>query len=96
VLTGATPDPFVAPMGDGYRERHDIGHFCLAIDPERFIGRETYDALMAQYLAGLRASPSKHGKPVLAPGDREWLTMEERERVGIPVDPDTARFLGLV
>ncbi len=95
VLTGATPDHLVGPMGDGHTEPHDIGHFCLAIDPERFVGREAYDALMAQYLAGLRSSPAKAGGPVLAPGDREWQTMEERDRTGIPVDPDTARFLDL-
>jgi ureidoglycolate dehydrogenase (NAD+) len=95
VLTGATPDHLVTPMGEGHVEPHNIGHFCLAIDPERFVGRETYDAVMAQYLSGLRASPAKAGEAVLAPGDREWLTMEERGRTGIPVDPDTARFLKL-
>jgi len=94
-LTGATPDPFVLPMGAGHGERHDIGHFCLAVDPERFVGRETYEALMAQYLAALRASPARQGETVLAPGDREWRTMAERDRTGIPVDPDTARFLEL-
>jgi len=95
VLTGATPDHLVWPMGDGHLEPHDIGHFCLAIDPERFVGREAYEALMAQYLAGLRSSPARGGGTVLAPGDREWRTMEERHRIGIPVDPDTARFLEL-
>jgi LDH2 family malate/lactate/ureidoglycolate dehydrogenase len=95
VLTGATPDHLVTPMGEGNRKLHDIGHFCLAIAPERFAGRQTYDALMVQYLAGLRASPARTGEPVLAPGDREWRTMEERSRTGIPVDPDTARFLEL-
>ena len=95
VLTGATPDHLVTPMGEGHEEPHDIGHFCLAIDPARFVGREAYDRLMAEYLAGLRASPARAGETVLAPGDREWLTMEERARTGIPVDPDTARFLDL-
>lgn len=97
ILTGATPDPFVPPMNpeDEAPEPHDIGHFCLAIDPERFVGRQAYDTLMAQYLAGLRSAPGKPGMPILAPGDREWRTMAERERTGIPVDPDTARFLAL-
>lgn len=95
VLTGARPDPFVPPMGGESWERHDIGHFCLAIDPERFVGRETYDALMTQYLAGLRSSQARPGDAVMAPGDREWRVMDERDRTGIPVDPDTARFLGL-
>ncbi|WP_245416170.1 Ldh family oxidoreductase [Microvirga sp. 17 mud 1-3] len=97
VLSGATPDPFVPAMNpdEGNLEPYDIGHFCLAIDPERFVGRQAYDALMAQYLAGLRATPGKNGASTLAPGDREWKVMEERERDGIPVDPDTARSLGL-
>ena len=98
ILTGATPDPFVPPMNpeDGSPPRpHDIGHFCLAIDPERFVGRQGYEALMAQYLASLRSAPSLSGEPLLAPGDREWQVMEERERDGIPLDPDTARFLAL-
>ncbi|MBF9231951.1 Ldh family oxidoreductase [Microvirga sp. BT350] len=99
VLTGSTPDHLVVPMNpeDGNATRHDIGHFCLAIDPERFIGREGYDALITQYLAGLRASPgSAPDTPMLAPGDREWATMEEREMLGIPVDPTTAAFLKLI
>ncbi|QFU17993.1 Ldh family oxidoreductase [Microvirga thermotolerans] len=95
VIAGARPDHLVPPMNpeDGsLPQAHDIGHFCLAIDPERFVGRAGYDALMAQYLEGLRRAPASQA---LAPGDREWRTLEERERSGIPVDPDTARFLRL-
>ena len=33
-------------------------------------------------------------KEVMAPGDREWRVEAERERDGIPVDPETAAFLG--
>ena len=32
---------------------------------------------------------------VIAPGDREWRVEAERERNGIPVDPETVAFLGL-
>ncbi|NIX75356.1 Ldh family oxidoreductase [Microvirga terricola] len=98
ILTGSTPDHLVPPMNpeEGEPKPHDIGHFCLAIDPERFVGRAGYDALMQQYLTGLRESPGRSGAEILAPGDREWRTMEQRNRDGIPVDPDTARFLKLV
>ncbi|MBZ6075663.1 Ldh family oxidoreductase [Microvirga puerhi] len=97
ILTGASPDPFVPPMNPdgGSVQPYDIGHFCLAIDPERFVGRQAYDGLMARYLAGLRTTPGKNAAPALAPGDREWRVMEERERTGIPIDPDTARFFAL-
>ena len=30
----------------------------------------------------------------MAPGDREWQVEAERERDGVPLDPDTAAFLG--
>lgn len=97
VLTGAIPDPHVPPMNPehGAHEPHDIGHFCLAIDPARFAGQATYERLITDYLAALRTSRPRAGEPVLAPGDREWQVMAEREAHGIPVDPDTAAFLGL-
>ena len=31
----------------------------------------------------------------MAPGDREWKVEAERKRDGIPVDRETAQFLGL-
>jgi ureidoglycolate dehydrogenase (NAD+) len=97
VLTGAAPDPAMLPMTgtDDYATPRDVGHFCLAIDPDRFVGRATYDALMAQYLAALRSSPAQKGVTILAPGDREWMIETERRATGIPIDGETAVVLGI-
>ncbi|MBM9403793.1 Ldh family oxidoreductase [Gluconacetobacter azotocaptans] len=98
VLTGATTDPHMIPMTetDDRSTARNVGQFCLAIDPARFVGRAAYEAAMADYLGLLRQVPSTgDSRPVMAPGDREWETARHRARDGIPIDPDTRRFLGL-
>jgi LDH2 family malate/lactate/ureidoglycolate dehydrogenase len=97
ILTGGTLDHDMRPMfrTDDFITPRNLGHFCLAIDPGRFVGRATYDMAMTRYLAALRAVPARAGERVLAPGDREWATEEERVRTGIPIDRETAAFLGL-
>ncbi|CAO3428734.1 Ldh family oxidoreductase [Azospirillum endophyticum] len=97
VLVGGSLDSRCIPMTgtDDIATPRNIGHFCLAIDPARFVGREAYDALITQYLADLRGAPARPGKMILAPGDREWAVEAERRRDGIPIDPETAAFLKL-
>lgn len=98
ILTGAVPDPDMIPMTetDNRTTPRNVGQFCLAIDPARFVGRAAYDRAMADYLRQLRAVPPTDGDhPVMAPGDREWETARRRAGEGIPIDPDTRRFLGL-
>jgi ureidoglycolate dehydrogenase (NAD+) len=97
VLTGGTLDHEVIAMfrTDDFRSPRNLGHFCLAIDPDRFVGRAAYDAAIMRYLAALRAVPARQGERVLAPGDREWETEAARLRTGIPIDRDTAEFLDL-
>ena len=97
VLTGGTLDHAMRPMfrTDDFTTPRNLGHFCLAIDPGRFVGRAAYDNTMTHYLAGLRAVPARAGERVLAPGDREWDTEAARARTGIPIDRETAAVLGL-
>lgn len=97
VLTGTVVDDQIIPMvgSDDLSTPRNLGQFCLAIDPARFSGAGAFEATMAGYLDRLRAAPAREGKAVLAPGDREWAVEAERLRDGIPVDADTASFLGL-
>jgi LDH2 family malate/lactate/ureidoglycolate dehydrogenase len=98
MLTGAAPDPAMLPMTgtEDFSTPRNVGHFCLAFDPDRFVGRSTYDILITRYLAALRASPTRSGVPALAPGDREWMVESERSNTGIPVDHETAAVLGII
>jgi LDH2 family malate/lactate/ureidoglycolate dehydrogenase len=97
ILTGGTLDHLMIRMAetDDFKTSRRMGHFCLAIDPDRFAGRALFDEAITRYLADLRASVAQDGKSVMAPGDREWAVEAERKRTGIPVDLQTARFLGL-
>jgi len=80
---------------DDFETPRRMGHFCLAIDPDRFAGRALFDEAIAGCTADLRASAAREGQSVMAPGDREWEIEAERARTGIPVDLQTAEFLGL-
>lgn len=98
LLTGTTLDGDFIPMyggGDSSTPRN-MGHFVLVIDPDKFVGRELFGAMITRYLASLRGAAVRKGaERVMAPGDREWDEMAQRQAEGVPVDPDTIRFLGL-
>jgi LDH2 family malate/lactate/ureidoglycolate dehydrogenase len=95
-LTGGTPDCHMARMSGAKTPAYrNAGHFFLAIDPARFAGAAEFAQTMMTYLAALREAPAKEGGAVLAPGDREWAVAAERDATGIPIDPETAAFLGL-
>jgi len=98
LLTGTTLDTDLIPMYGGTDKTtpRNLGHFVLVIDPAKFVGREMFGAMITAYLASLRAAPVRQGaERVMAPGDREWEEMARRLAEGVPVDPDTVRFLGL-
>jgi LDH2 family malate/lactate/ureidoglycolate dehydrogenase len=96
-FTGGAMDNEMLSMtrGGDWSTPRNLGHFFFAIDPDRFAGRAAYDAAMRSYLTALRAVPPIGAGRVMAPGDREWEVADRRRREGIPVDIETAQFLGL-
>jgi ureidoglycolate dehydrogenase (NAD+) len=98
VLTGVLAGAGVrAGVGELYGETHkplDTGHFHLAIDPERTIGRDRFAAVLEGLLGELRAIPPAPGfDEVLVAGDPEDRARAERERTGIPIEPGLWRTL---
>jgi ureidoglycolate dehydrogenase (NAD+) len=96
LLTGTTLDPDFIPMygTDNNHEPRNMGHFVLVIDPAKFVGAEMFARAIGSYLTSLRSAPARAGGgPIMAPGDREWAEAERRSREGVPIGPDTARFL---
>jgi LDH2 family malate/lactate/ureidoglycolate dehydrogenase len=96
LLTGTTLDPDFIPMygTDNISEPRNMGHFIMIIDPARFVGAEMFGLAIQGYLAALRSAPATPDGRVMAPGDREWEEADRRDVDGIPIDPDTASFLG--
>ena len=73
----------------------DAGIGAVGVVRSSHFGAAVFAEGMRRYLAALRAAPARPGEAVMAPGDREWRVEAERARDGIPLDPDTAAFLGL-
>lgn len=97
VLTGMRLSFDIAPMGGpDFATPRGMGAFVVAIRPDAFIDRDSFDAAMRRYLDRLRGSRTAPGASVMAPGDREWAEAERRRQDGIPVDPVTIEdFTGL-
>lgn len=90
VLTGMNLSFEIAPMaGPDFSTPRGLGAFVLALRPDAFVERAVFEDGMRRYLQALRASPSRPGTRVLAPGDREWAEAARREREGVPIDPVT-------
>lgn len=84
VLTGANYGFFVKHTTD--KEKANVGHFMMAIDIDKvssldfFLERiEKYK----EYIKGLRKI--SENSEIWIPGEKAWLTMETRKRIGIPV-----------
>jgi LDH2 family malate/lactate/ureidoglycolate dehydrogenase len=94
VLAGAGVRHGVGQLyGDG-GEQQDTGHFHLAIDPERTVGRDRFATVLGGLLGELRAIPPAPGfDEVLAPGDPEDRARAEREQNGVPIEPALWRTL---
>lgn len=91
VMTGTKLSADIAPMGGpDFSTPRGMGAFVIALDPNAFAGAEIVQAGITRYLELLRASPARPGRKVMAPGDREWATAEERRANGITLDPVTA------
>jgi len=97
VLMGTTLDTDFIPMvgSSDVSTPRNMGHFVMAIDPDHFAGRAIFEDGMRRYIDSLRNAPARSGEAVMAPGDREWRETELRKARGIPIDADTAGFLGL-
>jgi LDH2 family malate/lactate/ureidoglycolate dehydrogenase len=90
VLTGMKLSFDIAPMGGpDFSKPRGMGAFVLAIKPEAFVDRQTFESGMQRYLQVLRTSPTREDCKVMAPGDRECFVAAQREREGVTVDPAT-------
>ncbi len=90
VLTGAAfgKDTYTDP------KNHNVGHFMMAIDPERFLGRDEFYRRLADFCEQVKSSETKDGvEEVFLPGELDHLNRSARLRDGIPMDEDTVTSL---
>lgn len=84
VLTGANYGMFVKHTTD--KERANVGHFMMAIDIDKISSLDLFLERIENYksyIKGLRKISENF--EVWVPGEKAWLTMKTRKRIGIPV-----------
>ncbi|MBM3292235.1 Ldh family oxidoreductase, partial [Candidatus Bathyarchaeota archaeon] len=65
------------------------GVFCIAINPEAFVGLEAFKEKSAEAINVIKSRPPEKGEIVLVPGDPERISKESRLSDGIPLPEDT-------
>lgn len=71
---------------DGSSQMYRLGHFFFVINPEFFMGLDTFKKTAGDICRGLRASQKAPGaERVYTAGEKEWLAWQERKDKGVPV-----------
>ena len=71
---------------EGNSKMYRLGHFFFVINPEFFMGLDTFKATAGGICRGLRASEKAPGQErIYTAGEKEYLAWQERMDKGVPV-----------
>ena len=91
ILSAAlTGGPFMQALSgkdpEGNNRFYRLGHFFFVINPEFFLGLDTFRKTAGDICRGLRASEKAPGaERIYTAGEKEWLAWQERKDRGVPV-----------
>ncbi len=72
-------------------------HSFMVIDPDCFIGRDTFEREVDRYIKSIKESAkAKNSEEILIPGEPELRTEAERLKHGIPLAPATMKELAVL
>ncbi len=72
---------------EGNNRMYRLGHFFFVINPEFFMGLDTFRTTTGEILRGLRASEKAPGEDrIYTAGEKEWDAWCERKDKGVPVN----------
>lgn len=90
VFTGANYGKYVKHTTD--KERANVGHFLMAIDVDKIMPAEQFLENIENYKNYVKNLPKiSEDAEVWIPGEKAWLTMETRKRIGVPVHKNILR-----
>lgn len=70
----------------GEKVPYHLGHWFIVIDPEAFMGLETFKKITGDILRELRASKKAPGQErIYTAGEKEYLAWMERKDKGVPI-----------
>ena len=94
ILTGVMTGSLFGRSVFQVDENFDVGHMMLAMNPAIFMPRDEFQARLEALIREVKeAPPIDPNRPVVLPGEAEYLRMERRRREGIPVSRETVEGL---
>ncbi|MGH9359381.1 MAG: Ldh family oxidoreductase [Terriglobia bacterium] len=94
VFTGAGYGGEVAPLYSSSLEAQNVGHLFIAMRPDLFMPRETFNQRMDIFADRVKNLPRAAGfAEILMPGEPEERTEELRRATGIPISAEVAEEL---
>ncbi len=71
---------------DGSPQMYHLGHFFFVVDPDAFVGRDTFRKIAGDICRELRASKKAPGYDrIYTAGEKEYLAWLDRKDKGVPV-----------
>lgn len=71
---------------EGNKRPYHLGHFFLVIDPEAFMGADSFKKTCGEILRELRAAKKAPGEDrIYTAGEKEYLVWLERKDKGVPI-----------
>jgi len=76
---------------------YHLGHFFIAIDPEAFLGTDSFRKTAGDILRALRASERVPGEErIYTAGEKEYLAWQDRKGKGVPIgEPVRKEFIAV-
>jgi uncharacterized oxidoreductase len=76
-------------MDDSQNPPSPNGVFCIAINPEAFVGLKPFKEKSSEIIKIVKSRKPEQGQTVLVPGDPERISKKQRLRDGIQLPEDT-------
>ena len=99
ILSAALQDGAWMKALNGFDENHKpipypLGHFFIAIDPEHFMGLNTFKRIAGTICRELRESKKAPGEDyIFTAGEKEYLSYQFRKEHGCPVPPSLQKVM---
>lgn len=99
ILSAALQDGSYLKMLNGFDDEgkkipYPLGHFFIAIDPEKFMGLETFKKIAGNICRGVRNSQVAPGEErIYTAGEKEYDAWQYRKVHGCPVPPSLQKVM---
>jgi LDH2 family malate/lactate/ureidoglycolate dehydrogenase len=99
ILSAALQDGSFMKELNGFDDNHNpipypLGHFFMAIDPERFMGLEVFKRVAGTICRQIRDSKKAPGaEKIYTPGEKEYIAWQYRKAHGCPVPPSLQKTM---